>query len=465
MLRALIRLNRSPGWLLCGLADKLDSAKRNDIMKRILALILGLGTLTLAGAERQIAKDRMVILISLDGFPAFALEDPKLPVPTLRRLMRDGTSARMNAIDPTITWPNHTSMVTGVHPDQHGLLLNGTIVRTNGWPPVRVDPKIDKEKMVHAPTVYDAAHQSGLTTAEVDWVAINNAPTITWSFHEWATPDGPLEREMIERGVLTMNEVQDFTKFNIVWRDQVWTKAAAYLIREHKPNLLLFHLLTLDATHHRYGPKNLAAMGAMAFLDSCVAQVVEAVQQAGMTERTTFFVVSDHGFKGYTNEIRTTVALASAGLTNAAYVLPEGGTGFLYLNSTNSPVVSQKVIELMKSIEGIGDVITPERFAALGLPKPGKDPQMFDILLTANAGYSFSGAAGGAVTAAVPQQAGSHGYLSADPDLDAIFIASGYGVKRGAKLDEVHSVDVAPTIAQLLGVSLPNVKGKPLTLK
>jgi len=434
-------------------------------MKPIIALLFALGALTVFGAETQIARDRMVILISLDGFPAFALEDPKLPVPTLRRLIHDGTSARMHTITPTITWPNHTTMVTGVHPDEHGLLLNGTIVRTNGWPPVRVDPRIDKEKMVHAPTVYDAAHRAGLTTAEVDWVAINNAPTITWSFHEWATPDGPLEREMIDRGVLTTNEVQDFTRFNIVWRDQVWTKAAAYLIREHKPNLMLFHLLTLDATHHRYGPKNLAAMAAMAFLDGCVAQVVEAVRQAGMRERTTFLVVSDHGFKGYTNEIRATVALDSAGLTNAAYVLPEGGTAFLYLNSTNSPAVSRNVIELMKSLEGIGDVITPDRFAGLSLPEPGKDPQMFDILLTGKPGYSFSGARGGAVTAAVPQQEGSHGYLADDPDLDAIFIASGYGVKRGAKLDQVRSIDVAPTIAELLGVPLPNVKGKALPLK
>jgi predicted AlkP superfamily pyrophosphatase or phosphodiesterase len=433
-------------------------------MKRIIATILVFGTLTGFAQTRIAAKDRMVIVISLDGFPGFALEDPKQPVPTLRRLIRDGTWARMHTINPTITWPNHTTMVTGVHADEHGLLLNGTIVRTNGWPPVRVDPRIDKAKMVHAPTVYDAAHKAGLTTAQVDWVAINNASTITWAFHEWATPDDAVPREMIEGGVLMTNEVQDFTKFNIVWRDQVWTKAAAYLIREHKPNLMLFHLLTLDATHHRYGPKNLAAMGAMAFLDSCVAQVLEAVNQAGMAERTTFFVVSDHGFKGYTNEIRATVALGSAGLTNAAYVLPEGGTGFLYLNATNSPGVSQRVVELMKSVEGIAEVIMSDRFAALGLPLPKNDPQMFDILLTAKSGYSFSGAVGGPVTAAVPQQAGSHGYLAADPDLDAIFIASGYGVKRGAKLDEVRSIDVAPTIAKLLGVSLAKVKGKALLL-
>ena len=189
-------------------------------MKRIIASIVLLGALAAVPAEIP-SKDRMVIVISLDGFPAFVLEDAKQPVPTLRRLMREGTWARMHTINPTITWPNHTTMVTGVHADEHGLLVNGTILRTNGWPPVRVDPKIEKERMVHAPTIYDAAYKAGLTTAQVDWVAIHNAPTITWAFSEWAAPDGPVEREMIERGVLATNDVQDFTKLNIVGRDQI----------------------------------------------------------------------------------------------------------------------------------------------------------------------------------------------------------------------------------------------------
>src|SRR5258705_13336156 len=192
------------------LRPPVSSRKRQHMLKHLIVAIFLLGTLTTLAEAQIAAKERMVIVISLDGFPGFALEDPKQPVPTLRRLIRDGGWARMHTINPTITWPNHTTMVTGVHADEHGLLLNGTIVRTNGWPPVRVDPKIDKEKMVHAPTVYDAAHKAGLTTAQVDWVAINNAPTITWAFNEWATPEGAVEREMIARGALTTNEVQDF---------------------------------------------------------------------------------------------------------------------------------------------------------------------------------------------------------------------------------------------------------------
>jgi hypothetical protein len=69
------------------------------------------------------------------------------------------------------------------------------------------------------------------------------------------------------------------------------------------------------------------------------------------------------------------------------------------------------------------------------------------------------------VTAAVPQQAGSHGYLASDPELDGIFIASGYGVKPGVKLERVSSLDVAPTVAKLLDVKLSKAKGKTLALQ
>jgi len=208
------------------------------------------------------AQQRMVVVISLDGFPAYSVEDPKLPIPTLRRLIREGVGARMHIINPTVTWPNHTTMVTGVRADEHGLLVNGSLVPTGTWPPIKVDPMVEKVKMVHVPTVYDAAHKAGLTTAQIDWVAIQNAPTITWPFAEWASPEGPVEQEMIRKGGITAADVTDFTKANILFRDQIWTKAATFLIREHKPNLMLLHFLSLDTIHHQFGPKSMAANSA-----------------------------------------------------------------------------------------------------------------------------------------------------------------------------------------------------------
>ena len=112
---------------------------------------------------------------------------------------------------------------------------------------------IDKEKMVHVPTVYDAAFQAGLSTAQVDWVAINCAPTITWGFNEWASAEGPLEQEMIRKGALQALDLERFTKSNILFRDQIWTKAAVDLIREHQPNLLRADSGPLDPSYVRAG--------------------------------------------------------------------------------------------------------------------------------------------------------------------------------------------------------------------
>jgi predicted AlkP superfamily pyrophosphatase or phosphodiesterase len=440
-------------------------------MTRLLsALLLSFGLAAMpAGAQQPApsATRNKVILISLDGFPAFALKDLKLPIPTLRKLMQSGVSAPMTAINPTVTWPNHTTMVTGVYADQHGLLANGTIERTGAWPPVKVNPMIEKEKMVHAPTVYDAAKKAGLTTAQVDWVAIEKAPGITWAFREWASADGPLEQEMLAKGALAPSDIENFTKANILFRDQIWTRAGAYVIKEHQPDLLLFHLLSLDSEQHQYGPETLAARTAMAFLDSCVEKLVTAVREAGLEDRTTFLIVSDHGFKAYTKQIRPAVALKEAGLENKVYVLPEGGTAFVYLaDPSQAGDLVPKVRTALAGVEGLGQIIGVDEYAAIGLPRPEKDPQFGHLLLAAKDGYSFSGATGGPVTAAVPQVGGSHGYLASEKDMNPIFIASGRGVKAGTQLPAtVSNLDIAPTIAGLLSVQLPSAGGKPIRLQ
>jgi predicted AlkP superfamily pyrophosphatase or phosphodiesterase len=428
---------------------------------RTLALAILLPALA---AAQTPAKDRAVVMISLDGFPAYALEDPASPIPTLRSLIASGLSARMTTINPTVTWPNHTALVTGVRADEHGLLVNGTITATGAWPPVKVEPMIEKTRMVHARTVYDAAHDAGLTTAQVDWVAIHQAPTITWAFTEWADPKGAVEQEMIRNGEVSAGDVEKFTKLNILYRDQIWTKAAVHLIREHKPNFLLVHFLSLDSAHHTYGPKSLAANGAIAFLDGCVAQIVAAVRQAGMLDRTTFLIVADHGFKAYTKEIHAAVALKAAGLEGKAHVLNEGGSALVYLEKSERDTLLPRAVKAFEAVEGVERVIGRDGFTALGLPLPERDPQMADLVVTAKRDYSFSGATGGPVTAAAKQTGGSHGYLASDPEMDAIFIASGYGIARGAKLERIANVDVAPTIARLLGVALPGAKGKALPI-
>jgi hypothetical protein len=104
------------------------------------------------------------------------------------------------------------------------------------------------------------------------------------------------------------------------------------------------------------------------------------------------------------------------------------------------------------------------QYASLGLPLPEKDPQSPDLVVYAKPGYAFTGGKpGDAVIAPVPHPVGAHGYINSDPEMAAIFIASGYGIKKGATLDRIQNVSVAPTLARLLGVQLPKTEGPALT--
>jgi predicted AlkP superfamily pyrophosphatase or phosphodiesterase len=431
----------------------------------IAALVCLISGSTLISSPQPRAGDRHVVLISLDGFPASALDDPQLPVPTLRQLAaRGATAASMRPVNPTVTWPNHTSLVTGVTPARHGVLFNGSLIRDPGVPP-RVEPWRDKDLMVRGRTLYDLAHARGLTTAQVDWVAIHNAPTITWAFAERPDPAGPIARELVEAGVISQADADGFASRNIVFRDYAWTEAAAHIIRRHRPNLMLFHLLNLDSTQHRYGPRSHAAMTTMAHLDAGVKKIVDAVEQAGLSARTTFVIVSDHGFKQVKRLIRLNAAFAEAGLqqvqdgkivSSQVYAVPEGGSAIVYVTVPDPDgALLARARKAMAGVEGIDTVVEPDGYARFGLPLPAADDQMGVLFVIPKEGYAFNASAAAPVVAdATEGSLGAHGYVSTDADLGAIFIAAGAGIKAGVRLKAIENLDVAPTIARLLGLEL-----------
>ena len=442
----------------------------------LAAFVVGVSATLLSAVAppRQPQTSNHVVIISLDGFAGWAMDDPHLPVPTLRRLAAGGAIAKgMRPVNPTVTWPNHTSMVTGVPPSGHGVLFNGILIRQPGVAP-RIEPWRDKKEMVRARTLYDAAHEAGLTTAQVDWVAIQNAPTITWEFPERPDPKGQIARELVAAGIISEEDLAAFASRNIVYRDHIWTEAAAHILSRHRPNLLMFHLLNLDSTQHRYGPRTPAATTTMAHLDGLVGRIVGTLESTGLMARTTLFVVSDHGFKAVRRQIRPNAAFMKAGLLTTqegkvtkadAYSVPEGGTALVYVTAADpSAATLTRVRDALRGLEGIDSIIEPKDYLQMGLPLPADNEQMGALLLTAKEGYAFTAdpnepAAVDTVVGAL----GSHGYVATDPDLRALFIASGRGIRRGVTLDSVETIDLAPTAARLLGIELTGVQGRVLT--
>jgi predicted AlkP superfamily pyrophosphatase or phosphodiesterase len=405
-----------------------------------------------------------VILISVDGLPADTLRNPLVHMPMLRRMAAEGATAEgMRCSFPTVTWPNHTTLVTGVPPAKHGVLANSYFDRSTGKVvPLLPDPLFDKDEIVKAPTIYDLAHAAGLTTAGVIWPATRNAKTLDWQLPDcgtkalWDRYATPSWLDELRKEGIWVDEQEAWVKGNGgVQRDWMYAKAACQAIRVHRPNLLLLHLVEVDHVEHQKGPRTPDAFWAASYEDDRLREIVEAVESAGLRGQTAIFVVSDHGFFGYTKTVYPGTALRKAGIQRVQ-VVAQGGAAFVYLSD---PAELGPVKATLKGLEGVRAVLEPRDYATWGIATPEQDPRMGDLVMAAKEGYSFSDKASDVVMEEKALQ-GTHGYLPDDPKLYATLVAWGAGIRPGARLPVIDSVDVAPTIARLLGLRMENVDGK-----
>jgi predicted AlkP superfamily pyrophosphatase or phosphodiesterase len=418
------------------------------------------------------ARKPHVIIITIDGFPARALKDPQLPMPTLHSLISSGAvSSGMLPINPTVTWPNHTTIITGVNASQHFVMANGLIVLPPDGAAPRIEPWVDKDKLVHARTLYDAAAEKGMTTGQVDWVAVYGAKNVRWEFAEKPDVNGDIPKEFIAQGLVTHDQIEHFSRnSSSAWRDQVWTDAAVDIIEKHSPDLMLFHLLATDSIQHQYAPLTPAAYSAYAYADRCIARIVEAARNAGTLDQTTFFILSDHGFATSTHTISPNVALINQGLiqkkgesyTGSVWVKAEGGVAELFIRDANRRAeLVPKLKAYFAAIPGIEHVYTNQEQLALGLPSEADTDQAPQLYLAAAPGYSFSDDTTGELTRTNPPS-GAHGYLNTMSDMEALFVASGAAIKPGIVLGPIPNLRVAPTVAKILGLQLPDAKQPPL---
>jgi predicted AlkP superfamily pyrophosphatase or phosphodiesterase len=425
-----------------------------------------------AVAARGAEPDRHVVILSIDGLASYLLDDVKAPLPNIRQLAKSGAVAAggMTVSNPSVTWPNHTSLVTGSRPELHGVLANGVLVRGGIGLPTTVDPRKDKHELVRVPTIYDAAHAAGLSTAEVNWPCTRGAKTLGDSFPD--VPDAVthctprLRKELVSLGLLPDETDKRFMDLGIVTRDYVWTEAACHVIRQRRPNLLLLHLLNVDSTHHAHGAQSGPGYTSNAYADMCVGRVLAALDDAGIRERSTIFIVADHGFALTPKALCPNVVLRQKGFLSVAggkigdaqmHVFPEGGIGLVYCTDPGAAQADRKRFrELFDGKEGVAEILEPEQFAEHGLPHPREYAQAPDLVLVAKDGYGVSGSADGEtfVVSSVEGRvsAGSHGFIATLSKMNAVCVISGDGVRAGARLEKVENIDIAPTVARILGL-------------
>ena len=367
-------------------------------MSVLIRRLAGLAALLVAFIAAQAAqaapqRDRCVVLVSIDGLANFYLDDPKADMPTIRRLAREGARAKgMICTFPTVTWPSHTTMATGVTPARHGVIGNSYLDRRTGKVVTLLcDPVYDKDQVVKWPTIYDVAQAAGLKTAAICWPATRNARTLDWTvpdmfgdaWQRWGTKSWLAELRVAGLPVDSQG----------LWcaqptggaeRDWLYTRMAAQVLQKHVPNLLLVHLVEMDHVEHRSGPRSPDAYWCASYSDDRVRDLVEAIEHSPLAGKTTLLVCSDHGFFPVRNNIQPNVVLRKLSLIEmsgsqigkkSAYCLSQGGACAVYvLDDARREEITEQLARELGAVEGVETVLGPERFAKLGQPTRDQDP-------------------------------------------------------------------------------------------
>ncbi|MEK6406589.1 MAG: ectonucleotide pyrophosphatase/phosphodiesterase [Acidobacteriota bacterium] len=450
-------------------------------MRRIVfaSLLLTLIKPMWFASEAQNPAAVPVVLISIDGLkPDYVLEADKhgLKIPNLRKLVAEGAHASgVTGVLPTVTYPSHTTMVTGVSPARHGVIANSPFdpysKNLNGWYWYAED--------IRVPTLWDACAKAGIATASVDWPVTVGA-NISFNIAQYWRADNAEDRKVIRAlstpGLLREAEaaVGPYTDGNdySVAGDVRRALFNVYLLEKKKPRFHLSYFGSLDDEEHRSGPYSAQTFVWLEKIDSIVGQLRQAAEKIG-NGRAIICVVSDHGFKLTDKEVNLNSALREAGLIELneqgkvkswrAFAWYGGGSAGIMLRDeadSEARKIAGEVLNRLASDPASGVAKVVDRAAARGLG--GFPDAVFVVAL--RSGYRLGSKLQGPATGAV-RPGGTHGYAPDVPEMNSSFFIAGPGIAAGRDLGQIDMRDIAPTLATLLRVSLPSAEGHSLTLR
>lgn len=434
-----------------------------NILKTAL-LILALFCST-SIVDAQSSPSEHVILISIDGFrPNFYLEE-KWPAPNLQTMAKEGArSLGVTGVFPSVTYPSHTTVITGVTPAKHGIYYNAPFEpagQTGKW--------YWESELIQVPTLWDAVRDAGKTSASLLWPVSVHAP-IDYNIPEyWSLENGgriePMRDMETPKGLMAEMELEVLGKMNertfngdYLNREDRTGEMAGYLLETYKPNLITLHLIAADHFQHNEGREGPMVYKSIAAIDRAIGKIMEAAERAGIQEKTTFIITGDHGFVNIHSSLSPNIWLVEAGLMEdakdrgnwKAAFHTSGASAFLHLKDPNDQESIKKVEkildELPANIKKLFRVVNRDE-----LDQIGADPNAV-LALAPIQGISFSPSTSGAILK--PAKGGTHGYF---PDFDEIetgFVAWGAGIKENVEIQEMGLVDVASVVKYLLNLSI-----------
>lgn len=388
---------------------------------------------------------RPVLVVSIDGLSPdslFQADQWGLKIPTLRRLMAQGATAqRMVNVNPTVTNPNHTTMVTGALPAVHGIFNNRPFV-----PAAKLPASYRDYQDIKVPTLWSAAKAAGLGTASLFWPVTQNA------------------QHVIDHNVITGSSTDD---------DAI-TRDAIAIMQRDQPELMTVHYVSHDSAQHDHGPRTAQAFAALERIDAALGRLLDA--QAKIYDNPVVAVASDHGFFTIQNRVHLNTAFVDAGLITLDDTAPNGvsdwrafawyvgGMAMVVIKDPANAAHRAEVDAFLAKLARRPDAAIERIYNAEELRGRGLSEQAQYVIALKDGHHMGSDMTGALLR---PYQGGAHGAysgLEARTDMHSAFIIAGNGITAGQQLGTIDIRQIAPTLAKFLNLPFPTAQMAPLPL-
>jgi len=422
----------------------------------------------------QTAAAKHLIVISYDAFSEDNWEMASR-LPNLAKLMKSGAHTnQLKSVYPTLTYVVHTTIATGVYPAKHGIHHNNPL-----------QPFVKEEEQnwfwfrdaVKVPTIYDAAREHNLSTAGILW-PVSGKSSIQYNIPEIRAIKKENQALKVLRSGSPLYCIRMELKFGRVrhgieqpYLDDFTAKCAVDTIKRKKPNLLMMHMIDLDDAKHAYGTDSEEVRQVILRMDNRLGDIMQAVDEAGIKDDTVILVLGDHGqfnvrYKLHLNNLLQEKGLIfeeNGKLSWRAYFQCGGGAAYLHIQPGDDEaeqIALAAIGDYMKSdSSGIESVYAREDLDRLHVGPSTR------VMLEAKRGYCFDESLGELTIADLAEQGvkyATHGYSPENSGYRCNFVVSGAKVKKDYPIGPIEMVDIAPTMARILGIEFNPCDGRVL---